>query len=172
MNTYGGYFCRCKSGFQGNGVECSNFDECSEGSHTCGESAYCMDRNGSFVCECDDGFLLDIATNECHDWNECSDSLVGHHCPLHSKCVNTLGSYDCRCDMGFKANNGTCENVNECESYADACDTGHTCVDTVGGFTCLCHDGFEETPIHGTCDDIDECATTQHQCYDWAHRFL
>ena len=136
----------------------------------------CMDRNGHFVCECNPGYLLDIETNDCYDWNECNEELVEHQCPLHSECINKQASYECICEKGFQdkldplSGLTYCEDIDECTTLPAACDSGHDCVNNEGGYTCLCHNGYQQQALNVMCDDIDECATQLHECYDWAHR--
>ena len=38
-------------------------DECSDGTHNC--SQICINTNGSFICECNGGFLLDTDRATC-----------------------------------------------------------------------------------------------------------
>ena len=42
----------------------SDIDECSNGTHYC--SQICTNTNGSFICGCDNGFLLDFDGATCH----------------------------------------------------------------------------------------------------------
>ena len=58
------------SGFRGNGENCTDNDECANGSHTCDYNAICSNNVGSYTCECVDGFTGDGKT--CTDGDECS----------------------------------------------------------------------------------------------------
>jgi len=56
INTYGGYRCDCRKGYQKlrkNGIqstECSDLDECKDGVHTCSERQICRNIEGGYQC--------------------------------------------------------------------------------------------------------------------------
>ena len=56
-NTIGSYFCTCKSGFNGNGVTCTDLNECTLGTHNCNSNAGCTNTVGSFTCSCKSGYV-------------------------------------------------------------------------------------------------------------------
>ena len=56
INTIGSYTCSCKSGFSGNGITCSDLDECTRGTHNCSVNADCTNTIGGFRCSCRQGF--------------------------------------------------------------------------------------------------------------------
>ena len=39
-------------GYKGNGTNCDNVNECTEGSNTCSQNSHCLDNDGSFHCSC------------------------------------------------------------------------------------------------------------------------
>jgi alpha-tubulin suppressor-like RCC1 family protein len=52
-----GFSCACNSGFTGNGTDCTDIDECSNGSSECDESiSDCSNTPGSYSCACKLGF--------------------------------------------------------------------------------------------------------------------
>lgn len=55
-NTRGSFECTCSKGWTGNGVKCTNVDECSMGLHGCHQRAECKDTEGSYRCECLTGY--------------------------------------------------------------------------------------------------------------------
>lgn len=57
-NTEGSFTCAgCKTGLTG--TDCTDIDECAEGTHTCGPYATCFNLFGSFGCQCIEGFEKD-----------------------------------------------------------------------------------------------------------------
>ena len=56
-NTDGSYQCACDVGYQGNGVECEDFNECS--TDPCHADVTCANNVGSFVCTCKAGYTGD-----------------------------------------------------------------------------------------------------------------
>ena len=46
-------------GFTGDGMTCTNIDECSTRQHHCATNADCTDNTGSFSCACKTGFTGD-----------------------------------------------------------------------------------------------------------------
>lgn len=73
----------------------TDVDECSK--NPCGSNAECVNKNGSFVCICREGFS-GPPMQECLDINECGKPNV---CGINAKCINVPGSYKCICPMGF-----------------------------------------------------------------------
>ena len=46
----------CLLGWEGDGFECSNIDECATGTHNCPSNSQCEDEDGGFTCSCLNGF--------------------------------------------------------------------------------------------------------------------
>ena len=55
INTEGTFSCFCNSGFIGNGISCSDEDECATYAHDCSYNSKCLNTEGSFTCSCDRG---------------------------------------------------------------------------------------------------------------------
>ncbi|XP_053372974.1 uncharacterized protein LOC123561094 [Mercenaria mercenaria] len=158
--------CTCNEGWEGE--QCSkDIDECTTSSNPCTERlrTVCINNNGSYTCQCDEGFELDDAET-CVDINECekgSDDCL-------QNCNNTEGSYTCFCDVGY---NGTGNDCTECtgNSYGEDCrntcdcEQNHTTSTTqqcenVNG-TCLCL----STWTGERCEiDVDECTLGTDNC--------
>ncbi|XP_076817142.1 uncharacterized protein LOC143462762 isoform X2 [Clavelina lepadiformis] len=62
-NSLGNFTCTCTSGFTGDGLECSDINECDDNLlHNCGDNALCTNVVGGFSCSCDVGFTGDGIT--------------------------------------------------------------------------------------------------------------
>lgn len=101
-----GYECTCVPGYEkalASIVEgepvfgCDDVDECAT-DDACTAHAACTNVDGSFTCECEDGFSKN-EDDECIDDDECADETT---CGEFSKCQNTEGTYECVCDEGYR----------------------------------------------------------------------
>ncbi|KAG7473868.1 hypothetical protein MATL_G00100310 [Megalops atlanticus] len=112
----------------------------------------CVPTPGSYRCECNMGFKLDMR-GECVDDDECERSPC-----VHGICVNMAGSYFCQCPPGFQstATRTECRDLDECVANGRICNNGR-CINTDGSFHCVCNAGFEVSPDGRNCQDQDEC---------------
>ena len=79
-NTMGSYKCACKPGFNGNGRQCSQIDECKTARVDCHFDANCVDKIGFYVCECKPGFRSDSKiSNFTHKFMGVFDSEFFNH---------------------------------------------------------------------------------------------
>uniref|UniRef100_A0AAQ5Y636 Developmental arteries and neural crest EGF-like protein n=1 Tax=Amphiprion ocellaris TaxID=80972 RepID=A0AAQ5Y636_AMPOC len=61
-----------------------------------------------------------------------------------------------QCILGYTlAEDGTCNDIDECETNSHHCNPTQVCINTSGGYTCSCTEGY--WLIGGQCQDIDEC---------------
>jgi len=139
------FSCSCQSGFSGDGLTCTDIDECL--SINC---PVCTNNLGSFYCSCPPG--------EYFDGNNCT----AIDCSSNDPCVNgscNATSNLCACDTGYGG--PTCSiNIDDCAS--DPCDRQHgTCVDGIGNYTCVCETGFEGADCS---QDINECESGMVYC--------
>jgi len=133
----------------------------------CSDLENCLNNDGSFSCECIEGYQRVVNTTDCEDIDECA---IDGYCPtIGTSCQNTDGSFICECQAGFNAiilagKLVQCGDVNECTQDPFICGSQATCANTFGAFNCQCLSGFEANPAGDGCVDIDECETGNHLC--------
>uniref|UniRef100_UPI00358DE755 transmembrane cell adhesion receptor mua-3-like isoform X4 n=1 Tax=Myxine glutinosa TaxID=7769 RepID=UPI00358DE755 len=154
-NTVGSYACACKLGYVGNGISCTDIDECSTNNGGC--SQICTNTGGSFSCSCNAGYeFVAGSTIQCTDTDECSKPNA---CHASATCTNTEASYTCQCLTGYQGDGHSCAEIDECSNNNGGCN--HLCHNTDGSFECTCQPGYHVSPGNQTiCEDIDECSGT------------
>ena len=148
-NTDGGFNCTCNAGYAGDGITCTNINEC-EGENICLTTQFCFDIPGDYICLCNGGFIT-----------------VGDTIPPTCKCVagKNLTETTCLACEYPRANheeNSHCEvqvcNVNEqivdagtFDKLLDPSSSNANCEDCIVGFA-------SPGGTNPTCEDIDECS--------------
>ena len=150
--------CVCPSGYTGNGMVCTDVDECALDMDDCDANAACTNTLGGFVCTCTDGYEGD--GKSCSDVNECTAGT--HACSANADCSNTVGDYTCACRAGYNGDGFGCADDDECMLGADNCSPNANCTNTPGTFSCACKPGYQGDGE--TCDDVDECAAGSDDC--------
>jgi hypothetical protein len=130
----GSFTCTCNSGYSGNGVSCSDVNECALGTDNCHGNAGCKNVAGSFTCTCNSGYSGNGVS--CSDVDECA--LGTHNCHGNATCKNVAGSFTCTCNSGYGGDGVSCSDVDECALGTDNCADSATCTNTVGSFGCTC----------------------------------
>nr|XP_058926103.1 signal peptide, CUB and EGF-like domain-containing protein 2 isoform X5 [Kogia breviceps] len=143
QNTPTSYKCSCRPGYQGEGRQCEDIDEC-ENELNGGCVHDCLNIPGNYRCTCFDGFTLAHDGHNCLDVDECLENNGG----CQHTCVNVMGSYECRCKEGFflSDNQHTCIHRSEeglsCMNQNHGC--SHICKEAPrGSVACECRPGFE-----------------------------
>ena len=147
----------------GRGGDGEDFDECAMIEGLC-KHGTCINTDGSYRCECPQGYVLDSQGKACIDENECVASN-GKICG-NGTCTNKEGGFECSCDVGFAPGpSGICEDINECIESTVLC--AFRCHNTPGSYRCICPYGYALAPDGSHCQDIDECSTEANNCrYD------
>ncbi|KAE9553235.1 hypothetical protein FO519_003543 [Halicephalobus sp. NKZ332] len=162
-NTVGAYKCECFPGFKGDGYNCQDIDECSEGIAKCTDYSRCVNLPGTYFCNCTEGFIpKGTPLEKCADINECEAGL--HTCSKDTFCQNTVGGYECvsTCSKGYELVNGICVDVDECKAEGK-CDNRASCINTIGGYKCNCEEGF--TGDGHTCSPVTDCSQNEDVCH-------
>ncbi|CAB4024062.1 Gastrula zinc finger, partial [Paramuricea clavata] len=155
----GSYICTCRTGFTGNGVTCTDLDECVLGTHGCSGNGLCTNTIGSYTCRCNTGYTGNGFT--CIDIDECGLNI--DNCGQNAACTNTQGSFVCTCNPGYTGDGLSCTDIDECTDNTDNCHTNAACTNNIGSFSCACNVGFSGNGV--ICVDIDECTLGTHDCH-------
>ncbi|XP_058240778.1 EGF-containing fibulin-like extracellular matrix protein 1 isoform X3 [Hemibagrus wyckioides] len=151
-NTRGSFLCQCTPGYQKNGDQCVDRDECLM-SHYCMHR--CVNVPGSYYCECNPGYQLASNNHSCVDIDECAFSR--YMCQY--ACINSPGEYSCTCPEGYELQGTrTCQDINECET-GHKCSEDEFCWNYYGGFRCYPKNPCQE-PYVRTTENRCVCSST------------
>ncbi|CAG2236072.1 unnamed protein product [Mytilus edulis] len=162
-NSDGSFTCSCVYGFEliADG-KCNQtiFNFCTLQNLTCEYGCDNTTNPGTWECICQEGFLLDRASGNCSNINECDANVCTQNCQ------DTVGSYICSCYTGFKLNadktscsacvnpfyGDNCASQCSCGPGADRCDPSRGCV---------CNSAW----TGDNCDvDVNECVDNPGIC--------
>jgi nidogen (entactin) len=100
----GNYSCMCKVGFEGDGFNCHDIDECQIGENDCDVNAECYNLVGHYECSCLSPYVG--SGKECkYGEVECQG------CDVNAVCVDKR----CECRSGYSGDGLTCKPERECE---------------------------------------------------------
>ncbi|KAG9350651.1 hypothetical protein JZ751_024540 [Albula glossodonta] len=141
-----------------------DMDECSQSPKPC--NFLCKNTEGSYLCSCPRGYILQPDGKTCKDLDECSTKqhncqfLCPNMCGSRASCLNTPGSFNCECQKGFSLDSTglECEDVDECGGN-HRCQ--HGCQNMLGGFRCGCPQGYVQHYQWNQCVDENECSGSQ-----------
>ena len=131
-NMCKGYRCNCPEGEKNVDGQCvpdCDENQCSTGTHNCGQNSYCEDACTEFTCECEDGYEMNDQSEcvEICDENQCSSEPCGEN----QICLDKCQSYECQCLDGFEINeNSECVEIcdeNQCAN--NPCGENQICTD-------------------------------------------
>nr|XP_026690224.1 fibrillin-1-like isoform X1 [Ciona intestinalis] len=115
-DTIGSYECSCVDGYHGDGVDCTDIDECETETHDCHHN--CENNPGSFDCSCEEGFHLTEDLKTCREIvNLWTVSRTG--CPCYWDKTRTA---DCACCI-----EGGCQCTSKNPNKCVQCGYGEDC---------------------------------------------
>ncbi|XP_058240776.1 EGF-containing fibulin-like extracellular matrix protein 1 isoform X2 [Hemibagrus wyckioides] len=151
-NTRGSFLCQCTPGYQKNGDQCVDVNEC-QANQPCDHQ--CYNLMGSFICHCNQGYELAADSVSCIDIDECAFSR--YMCQY--ACINSPGEYSCTCPEGYELQGTrTCQDINECET-GHKCSEDEFCWNYYGGFRCYPKNPCQE-PYVRTTENRCVCSST------------
>ncbi|VDO29066.1 unnamed protein product [Onchocerca flexuosa] len=160
-NIMGSYSCHCQPGYEGDGFNCNDIDECLN--NPCHPQAICFNYPGFYSCKCPDGWAGD-GKNECINPSDtaCLDKMSVCNQANHTSCLSVnlgvLTTSICECASNYRYNSikRICEDIDECAENRHSCDPSNSiCTNTDGGYVCECAPGYEG--VGGICVDVNEC---------------
>ncbi|KAJ8411408.1 hypothetical protein AAFF_G00174140 [Aldrovandia affinis] len=137
----GASYCKCATGFEGNGTYCSGKDACALNNGGCSDRALCKKTGpGRRDCLCPAGYSGDGLL--CLEINPC---LVGNGgCHKNAQCVHTGPNRTaCTCKAGFSGDGSNCTAINPCQKLNGNCHRFAKCNMTgPGERLCICKVGY------------------------------
>ena len=98
-------------------------NECVLRTHTCSVDGYCVNTDGSYGCECKDGFDGDGFI--CKNIDECNAPKEdGIKCDTNANCTDLTPGFHCECITGYDGSGfqGECRDLDECHLNTHSCD--------------------------------------------------
>ncbi|XP_006036367.2 fibulin-7-like [Alligator sinensis] len=143
---------------------CKSINDCA--SNPCANGGTCVDGIERYTCLCPSGWSGSNCQSPVYSyWVTLSNSSFSRQ----PRCAdNLLGSRQCSCDTGFQMKaSGMCQDVDECQLFQSSWQTRicvHDCVNLPGSYRCICPQGYLLNTDLNTCNDVDECTNSQHNC--------
>jgi len=180
----------CPTGYVGNGITCTDRNDCTTTSCYGGLSA-CHDNAApttGFTCDaCPTGYTgTGIGAGGCTDRNDCTEtSCFGGLSACHDNAAPATGFTCDACPEGYTGNGVSCTNKNECEMEScqiltdsedneyescttvssNICGNNSQCTDLTPLYRCSCNSGYSSATGDGKgCADINECLTANGGC--------
>ena len=98
-DTEGSYHCTCDVGFSGDGMDCSDVDECITNTAGCDSNAHCVNSIGSYNCYCSPGYSGNGLV--CEGKKVVTPDLVPSPPPTHTHIMPAYNSVESDIDMNI-----------------------------------------------------------------------
>uniref|UniRef100_A0A4W5MRE2 EGF containing fibulin extracellular matrix protein 2b n=1 Tax=Hucho hucho TaxID=62062 RepID=A0A4W5MRE2_9TELE len=167
-------FIPCPVGYDAQGEDCVDMDECVLDLHDCQPSQQCVNTVGTYSCQCPDGYSkIGI---ECVGETALSTSRFTFFIPLMRLFTLCLFSILSSSSLHYlrilpPLFRSLLPDIDECRyRYCQ-----HRCVNVPGSFSCECEPGFQLAGNNRSCVDVNECemgAPCQQKCYNTYGTFL
>jgi len=183
VNVPGAYYCRCVSGFTGDGYTCTDLDDCDP--DPCDPvHGVCKDQGANrYGCICTNGPNYDLeelgpysgfAPPDCSQpTNECLDGT--HVCDPNADCFDVYGSYMCTCNEGYYGDGLDCAPCTVCRQFCpahkesgqqfalEAANQGAASIAACGSENWI-DTGFKEDAGMPPCESVDRTCINVNEC--------
>eukprot|EP00057_Strongylocentrotus_purpuratus_P026973 XP_011681447.1 PREDICTED: uncharacterized protein LOC105446390 [Strongylocentrotus purpuratus] len=146
--------CTCRIGYTLAGTQCVDVDECSSLIATCLPKALCVNTDGSFHCQCPEGYYGDGMTS-CSDIDECMTNDTCH--PILAHCSNTQGSFVCTCAEGYVGDGFDCSAVSSWTEWTPWSGCAHSCGESTRVHTRDCTHPESGMICYGAPYEVEDC---------------
>uniref|UniRef100_A0A3P8RGF2 EGF-like domain-containing protein n=1 Tax=Astatotilapia calliptera TaxID=8154 RepID=A0A3P8RGF2_ASTCA len=142
--------------------QCIDVDECRTMPDACRGDMRCVNQNGGYLCIPRNLYNQPYRPDPIVPEPVYPDPSAGFPNsflpspprsvePSYPRVISTA-----QCILGYTlAEDGTCNDIDECETNSHHCNPTQVCINTAGGYTCSCTEGY--WLLGGQCQDIDEC---------------
>ncbi|XP_071454679.1 nidogen-like isoform X2 [Hetaerina americana] len=167
VTPMGHYQCQCNAGYEGDGYECEETDECRYPSD-CGNNAQCLFNNEAqrHECICSLGYSGD--GKSCHPNEDSAECTTEADCHRDASCTyDTMKlSFVCRCKPGFSGDGKQCSPMVIGCNVVNNCGVNADCLYDIieVGYRCKCKEGFEGDGF--TCQKDASCQHDATVCHE------
>uniref|UniRef100_A0A3P9NVH8 Fibulin 2 n=1 Tax=Poecilia reticulata TaxID=8081 RepID=A0A3P9NVH8_POERE len=175
LNTAGSFRCNpkpvCPAGYKQDVLlNCIDIDECTTLTQPCSSGFTCVNTAGSYICNrkitCSRGY------HASPEGSRCVGKICSH---LHRMHESSVLIYRSKVNLSRADLSRRNTYINECWRYPGRL-CAQTCENTPGSYECSCTSGFRLSADGKSCEDVNECLTSQcsqecaniygsYQCY-------